>query len=74
ATWIPIPVIDPKFPLGSFVHLAENMMGWDSAVCEIYRLHFPGKSLVFVTTRAVVHEVCDETRFRKRLGSVLGVK
>ncbi|KAK9342387.1 cytochrome P450 [Lipomyces starkeyi] len=60
-----IPVIDPNFPLGSFVRLAEKYG-------EIYRLKFPGKSLVFVTTRALVHEVSDETRFRKTLGSVLG--
>ncbi|KAK9327395.1 cytochrome P450 [Lipomyces starkeyi] len=61
-----ISLIDSNFPLGSFVHLAEKYG-------ETYRLNFPGKSVVFVTTQALVDEVCDETRFRKSLGSVLGM-
>ncbi|PLN85682.1 putative cytochrome P450 [Aspergillus taichungensis] len=52
--------IDQDFPLGSFVSLADELG-------EIYRLRFPGSSVVVVSTHALVDETCDETRFRKSL-------
>ncbi|KAL3471658.1 cytochrome P450 [Aspergillus californicus] len=59
-----IKTIDQEFPLGSMVNLA-NTHG------EIYRLRFPGRSVVVVSTHALVHETCDETRFKKSVNSAL---
>lgn len=56
--------IDPEFPLGSMTSLADQYG-------EIYRLHFPGRSLVFVSTQALVNETCDEKRFKKCVNSAL---
>ncbi|KAL4884295.1 cytochrome P450 [Aspergillus karnatakaensis] len=59
-----IGTIDQEFPLGSMVSLA-NTHG------EIYRLRFPGRSVVIVSTHALVHETCDESRFKKSVNSAL---
>ncbi|KAK2772190.1 bifunctional p-450:NADPH-p450 reductase [Colletotrichum kahawae] len=56
--------IDPEFPLGSMTSLADQYG-------EIYRLHFPGRSLVFCSTQALVNETCDEKRFKKCVNSAL---
>ncbi|WYZ44923.1 hypothetical protein EsH8_VIII_000239 [Colletotrichum jinshuiense] len=59
-----ISQIDPEFPLGSMVSLADQYG-------EIYRLRFPGRSIVFVSTRALVNETCDEKRFKKSVNQAL---
>lgn len=41
---------------------------------EVYRLRMPGMTVVFVSTQALVNEVCDETRFQKSLNNVLRVR
>jgi cytochrome P450 / NADPH-cytochrome P450 reductase len=38
---------------------------------EIFRIRLPGRNLVFVTTQALCHELCDEKRFQKSVTGVL---
>ncbi|RDW89799.1 bifunctional cytochrome P450/NADPH--P450 reductase [Aspergillus mulundensis] len=59
-----IGTIDQEFPLGSMVSLAEQHG-------EIYRLRFPGRTVVIVSTHALVDETCDEKRFKKSVNSAL---
>ncbi|KAF5013400.1 hypothetical protein FDECE_588 [Fusarium decemcellulare] len=59
-----ITSIDPEFPLGSMVSLAEQHG-------EIYRLKFPGRTVVIVSTQALVNETCNEKRFKKCVNSAL---
>ncbi|OHW95197.1 cytochrome p450 [Colletotrichum incanum] len=56
--------INPDFPLGSMVSLADQYG-------EIYRLRFPGRSAIFISTRALVNEACDEKRFKKSVSQAL---
>ncbi|KAK3398875.1 putative bifunctional P-450:NADPH-P450 reductase [Sordaria brevicollis] len=56
--------IDTEFPLGSMLNFA-NQYG------EIFRLNFPGRNVVFVTSQALIHELCDEKRFQKTVSSAL---
>lgn len=58
--------LELETPLRSMLSLADRFG-------EIYRLRLPGKALVFVTTQALCDEVCNEKRFRKSVGGVLGV-
>ncbi|KAL2869660.1 bifunctional cytochrome P450/NADPH--P450 reductase [Aspergillus lucknowensis] len=60
-----IGTIDKEFPLGSMVALADELG-------EIYRLRFPGRTVVVVSTHALVDETCDEKRFKKSVNSALG--
>lgn len=57
--------IDPAFPLGSMINMADKYG-------EIYRLSLPGRSVVVVSSQALVNEVCDEKRFKKDIARVLG--
>ncbi|KAL4951002.1 cytochrome P450 [Aspergillus filifer] len=59
-----IGAIDQEFPLGSMVGLADELG-------EIYRLRFPGRSVVIVSTHALVDETCDEKHFKKSVNSAL---
>ncbi|KAM0548780.1 hypothetical protein ACHAPJ_009776 [Fusarium lateritium] len=59
-----ITSIDPEFPLGSMVSLAEQHG-------EIYRLRFPGRTVVIVSNQALVNETCNEKRFKKSVNSAL---
>ncbi|KAM0326101.1 hypothetical protein ACHAQA_006694 [Verticillium albo-atrum] len=56
--------IDKEFPLGSMVSLSDQFG-------EIYRMRFPGRTIVFVSTHKLVNETCDEKRFRKCINDVL---
>ncbi|KAL0944912.1 bifunctional p-450-like protein [Colletotrichum truncatum] len=56
--------IDPEFPLGSMISLADQYG-------EVYRLRFPGRTIVVVSTQALVNETCDEKRFKKSVNSAL---
>ncbi|KAH6949411.1 cytochrome P450 [Ilyonectria sp. MPI-CAGE-AT-0026] len=58
--------LELETPLRSMLALADRFG-------EIFRLRLPGKSLVFVTTQALCNEVCNEKRFRKSVGGVLGL-
>ncbi|OHF03048.1 cytochrome P450 [Colletotrichum orchidophilum] len=59
-----INAFDPEFPLGSMISLADQYG-------EIYRLRFPGRSVVLVSTRELVNETCDEKRFKKSVNQAL---
>ncbi|KAL2688993.1 hypothetical protein Neosp_003043 [[Neocosmospora] mangrovei] len=62
-----IKSIDPEFPLGSMVALADQHG-------EIYRLKFPGRTVVILSTQALVNETCNEKRFKKCVNSALTAK
>lgn len=59
--------VDKEFPLGSMVSLADQFG-------EIYRMRFPGRTVVFVSTQALINETCDEKRFRKSINTTLSVR
>jgi cytochrome P450/NADPH-cytochrome P450 reductase len=61
-----ITAIDKAFPLGSMTSLADQYG-------EIYRLRFPGRTLVLLSTQALVHEACNEKRFKKTVRGALEV-
>ncbi|KAM0262618.1 hypothetical protein ACHAQJ_001663 [Trichoderma viride] len=52
--------IDMEYPLGSILHLA-NKHG------PIYRLSIGGTKLVIISSYELLHEVCDDKRFRKSI-------
>ncbi|KAF2791002.1 cytochrome P450 [Melanomma pulvis-pyrius CBS 109.77] len=56
--------IDKEFPLGSMTALADQCG-------EIYRLRFPGRTVVLVSTQALVNETCNEKRFKKAVKAAL---
>ncbi|POS72529.1 bifunctional P-450/NADPH-P450 reductase [Diaporthe helianthi] len=56
--------INPEFPLGSMLNMADKYG-------EIYRLNFPGRSILVVSSQALVNELCDEKRFKKDVARVL---
>jgi cytochrome P450/NADPH-cytochrome P450 reductase len=57
--------INPELPLQSIVDMADKYG-------PIYRLRFPGRSQIFVSTQELVNDCCDEKRFGKTIGAVLG--
>ncbi|KAH6629738.1 cytochrome P450 [Boeremia exigua] len=59
-----ITSIDNEFPLGSMIAHADQCG-------EAYRLRFPGRTVVIVSTQALVNETCDEKRFKKSINSAL---
>ncbi|CAG9983870.1 unnamed protein product [Clonostachys byssicola] len=52
--------------------LNESVMQIARDFDGIFRLRFPGTDLVFVSNQALVNEICDESRFQKKIGLVLG--
>ncbi|KAI9154817.1 Bifunctional cytochrome P450/NADPH--P450 reductase [Paramyrothecium foliicola] len=60
-----ITKINPEYPLGSFIEMAENLG-------EVYRLRLPGRTIVVASTWELVNELCDEKRFRKCISRPLG--
>ncbi|OLN95714.1 Bifunctional P-450:NADPH-P450 reductase 2 [Colletotrichum chlorophyti] len=61
-----ITEFNPESPMNDLHRLADTFG-------EIYRVRLPGsKSLVLVSTNALVNEVCDESRFKKTIKSVVG--
>lgn len=58
--------IDVNFPLDSMVKLA-NKYG------PIFKLNLPGLELVVLSDWDLVHEVCDDSRFRKSIKGDLEV-
>ncbi|KAH8841643.1 hypothetical protein MCOR27_005039 [Pyricularia oryzae] len=55
-----LPDLDVKFPLDSMVNLA-NKYG------SIFKLDLPGLEFVTVSDWDLVHEVCDDSRFKKSI-------
>ncbi|KAL3477673.1 cytochrome P450 [Aspergillus californicus] len=53
--------LDSKNPWASFNKLALS----DSANRPIFKISILGREIVFVTSAALLEEICDETRFRK---------
>ncbi|KAF3767140.1 hypothetical protein M406DRAFT_39325 [Cryphonectria parasitica EP155] len=56
--------IDPNFPLGSLLNMAETYG-------EIYRMNLAGRSVAVVSSYALINEVCNEKRFKKEIKGVL---
>ncbi|KAL7789003.1 cytochrome P450 [Trichoderma ceciliae] len=74
---VPIPE-PPGLPLlgnlGEFTSSPTNdIVRLANTYGEIYRLHMGLRPSVFVSTQALVNEVCDEKRFQKSVSSVLRV-
>ncbi|TQN65714.1 Bifunctional cytochrome P450/NADPH--P450 [Colletotrichum shisoi] len=60
-----IAEFNPENPMEDLKRLADTY--------GVYRRRFPGgKTVCFVSTNALVNELCDESRFQKTLNNVLG--
>jgi cytochrome P450/NADPH-cytochrome P450 reductase len=59
-----VPDVDGERPVQSFMRLARELG-------PLFRMQFPGNSLLAVSSHALVDEVCDESRFDKYLSSPL---
>lgn len=60
-----ITQVDPEIPLAYFKAVADQYG-------EVFRLRFLSRTIIFVTTQAMVNETCDEQRFQKCIDTVLG--
>lgn len=58
--------LDSTYPLGSMVHLTKKYG-------PIYKLSIAGKDLVVVSSRKLVNETCDDSRFKKSIQGDLEV-
>lgn len=56
--------LDPKQPIQSLANLLKQYG-------EIVQLNMMGREVVIVGSRALVHEVCDQKRFEKKVGGAL---
>lgn len=56
--------INPELPLQSFIDMADQYG-------DIFKLYFPGRSMILLNTQELVNEACDEKRFGKTIGAVL---
>jgi cytochrome P450/NADPH-cytochrome P450 reductase len=59
--------IDRELPLRTLTNLAEKYG-------EIYKITTAGKVRVIVSSNALVNEICDETRFGKKVAGALQVR
>jgi cytochrome P450 / NADPH-cytochrome P450 reductase len=59
--------IDIDYPLGSMMHLAKKYG-------PIYKLSILGSDVVTVSSWELVHEVCDDSRFKKSIQGDLEVR
>ncbi|WP_110114279.1 cytochrome P450 [Bacillus sp. CGMCC 1.16541] len=59
-----LPVIDKEKPVQSFMKLARELG-------PLYRFQSPGRVSNFVSSASLAAEVCDETRFDKKVGPAL---
>ncbi|KAM0557972.1 hypothetical protein ACHAPJ_005136 [Fusarium lateritium] len=74
---VPIPE-PPGYPLiGNLGEFTTNPLSDLNRLADtygpIFRLRLGTKAPIFVTSNAMINEVCDEKRFKKTLKSVLGV-
>lgn len=58
------PSIDVDAPVQSMMQLARDLG-------PVYRLVFPSQSALVVGEHALVHELCDDTRFEKKVHAPL---
>lgn len=58
------PDVDPETPFQSLMKLARELG-------PIFRLTFPGQSMIFISSHELVADACDEARFDKDLSSPL---
>ncbi|KAM5348455.1 hypothetical protein ACJ41O_008279 [Fusarium nematophilum] len=73
---VPIPE-PPSYPLiGNLPEFTGNPLADLTRLADtygpIFRLHLGGKNPTFVSSNALVNEICDEKRFQKTLKSALG--
>ncbi len=59
-----LPIINKEKPMQSFMQLAEELG-------PIYQFQFPGRLSRFVSSARFAKEICDETRFDKKVGPAL---
>ncbi|MFP3358099.1 bifunctional cytochrome P450/NADPH--P450 reductase [Planococcus sp. SIMBA_143] len=59
-----LPLIDKEKPVQSFMKQARELG-------PIYQFHFPGRASTFVSSAELAAEICDETRFDKKIGPAL---
>ncbi|WP_211653411.1 bifunctional cytochrome P450/NADPH--P450 reductase [Planococcus alpniumensis] len=59
-----LPLIDKEKPVQSFMQQARELG-------PIYQFHFPGRASTFVSSAELAAEICDETRFDKKIGPAL---
>ncbi|WRP07690.1 bifunctional cytochrome P450/NADPH--P450 reductase [Rossellomorea aquimaris] len=59
-----LPVIDKDKPLQSYMKLARELG-------PIFQFQFPGRISTFVSSASLAKEICDETRFDKKVGPAL---
>ncbi|MDT9027134.1 bifunctional cytochrome P450/NADPH--P450 reductase [Rossellomorea yichunensis] len=59
-----LPVIDKDKPLQSYMKLARELG-------PIFQFQFPGRISTFVSSASLAEEICDETRFDKKVGPAL---
>ena len=56
--------IDRHMPVQSMMHLVKEYG-------PIFRMHFPGGDFIIISSQELVNEVCDETRFDKKVHGVI---
>lgn len=59
--------LNPEGPIQSMAQLADQYG-------PIFQLKMLGRTVTVVSSNALVNEVCDETRFKKTIGSALNVR
>ncbi len=59
-----LPIIDKDKPLQSFMKLARELG-------PVFQFQFPGRITTFVSSASLAKEICDETRFDKKVGPAL---
>jgi len=59
-----IPDVNPHAPIQSLIAMAREYG-------PIFRLEFPGREMIVVSSQELVNELCDETRFDKKIHAAL---
>lgn len=59
-----LPLINKEKPVQSFMQQARELG-------PIYQFHFPGRASTFISSAELAAEICDETRFDKKIGPAL---
>ncbi|MFM9928264.1 cytochrome P450 [Variovorax sp. H27-G14] len=75
-TFVRIPQPTPSFLLGNLKDIEsatpiQGFMRLAQTHGPIYKIDVLGRSVVLVSSQALVHELCDEQRFEKKLSSAL---
>lgn len=61
-----LPSLDRKTPMQGFVRLADQLG-------PIFRFVLPGRTVLFISSRELVADACDESRFDKNIGPGLKI-